>query len=79
MLEKLFLHSGIKNDEDHDQIDSDKPNLDQTVMGSFEEVHASGNTPVSIIGAFCFIAWAHLLVFLLVTTLLKFYHIFLFL
>jgi hypothetical protein len=59
---KAFLAlSGIKNDEDHDQIDSDKPSVDQTVMGSFEEVRASGSTPVSIIGAFCFIAWAYLL------------------
>ncbi|XP_062232935.1 G patch domain-containing protein TGH homolog [Phragmites australis] len=47
---KAFLAlSGIKNDDDQDQIDSDKLSVDQTVSGSFKEMHASGNTPVFVL------------------------------
>jgi hypothetical protein len=60
---KAFLAlSGVKTDEDHDQNNSDKPSIVQTVMESFEEVRASGSTPVSRMGVFCFIAWTYLLV-----------------
>lgn len=45
---KAFLAlSGISNDEDQDQIASHKSGMDENVAGSFEEIHASGNTPVS--------------------------------
>ncbi|XP_062228742.1 G patch domain-containing protein TGH homolog [Phragmites australis] len=47
---KAFIAlSGVKNDEGEDQIDSDKPSLDQTVVGSFEEMRASRNTPVYVL------------------------------
>ncbi|GJM99811.1 hypothetical protein PR202_ga16946 [Eleusine coracana subsp. coracana] len=47
---KAFLAlSGIKNDEDQDKIDSDKPSLDQSVTGSSEEMHASGSTPAYVL------------------------------
>ncbi|GJN28826.1 hypothetical protein PR202_gb16995 [Eleusine coracana subsp. coracana] len=47
---KAFLAlSGIKNDEDQDKIDSDKPSLDQSVTGSSEEMHASGSIPAYVL------------------------------
>ncbi|TVU11288.1 hypothetical protein EJB05_44863 [Eragrostis curvula] len=47
---KAFLAlSDVKNDKDQDQIDSDKPSLDQSVVGSFDEMRASGSTPVHVL------------------------------
>lgn len=47
---KAFLAlSGISNDEDQDQIASHKSGMDENVAGSFEEIHASGNTPVYVL------------------------------
>ncbi|KAL6604879.1 hypothetical protein ACP70R_042823 [Stipagrostis hirtigluma subsp. patula] len=47
---KAFLAlSGIKNDDDQGQIDSEKPHVDQTAAGSLEEVPISGHTPVYVL------------------------------
>jgi G patch domain-containing protein 1 len=46
---KAFLAlSSSKNDEDQDQS-SDKPSIDQAVVGSLEEMHISGSTPVYVL------------------------------
>nr|CAB3467990.1 unnamed protein product [Digitaria exilis] len=46
---KAFLAlSGSKNDKDQEQS-SDKPSLDQAVVGSLEEMRVSGNTPVYVL------------------------------
>jgi hypothetical protein len=66
---KAFLAlSGAKDDEDQDQS-AENPSLDKAVVGSVEEIPVSGNTPVSRMSVFCFIAWAYFLVIHLVTGL----------
>lgn len=45
---KAFLAlSGVSNDEDQDQIASQKSRVDENVAESFDKISASGNTPVS--------------------------------
>ncbi|KAG8094350.1 hypothetical protein GUJ93_ZPchr0012g21544 [Zizania palustris] len=47
---KAFLAlSGVSNDDEKLQIDSHKSGKDESVKGSFEEIHASGNTAVYVL------------------------------
>ncbi|KAF7108203.1 hypothetical protein CFC21_108725 [Triticum aestivum] len=47
---KAFLAlSGVSNDEDQDQIASQKSRVDENVAESFNKISASGNTPVYVL------------------------------
>jgi G patch domain-containing protein 1 len=54
---KAFLAlSGISNNEDQDKVSSQKSRVEENAAESFDNMRASGNTPVSSTSvSFCFI------------------------
>jgi hypothetical protein len=57
---KAFLAlSGISNNEDQDKVSSQKSRVDENVAESFDDMRASGNTPVSRTSvSLCFICFS---------------------